>query len=76
MFNPAAPLCTVFTSTVNVSFFGREVIGGTEDDDDESGEEKHICDYIDAYSRSKKAAEGLVLSADDCKVPTTTSLVT
>ena len=42
----------VFTSTVNVSFFGREVIGGTEEDD-EKGEGNHIRNYVDAYSRSK-----------------------
>ena len=48
---------------MNVAFFGREVIGGTEDEC-----ENHTSDdgrvYVDAYSRSKKAAEDLILSAN------------
>ena len=44
---------------MNVAFFGREVIGGTECEDRASS------DYVDAYSRSKRAAEDLVLSADN-----------
>ena len=44
---------------MNVAFFGREVTGGTECEDQASS------DYVDAYSRSKRAAEDLVLSADN-----------
>ena len=44
---------------MNVAFFGREVIGGTECEDQASS------DYVDAYSRSKKAAEDIILSADN-----------
>ena len=50
----------VFTSTVNVAFFGREVIGGTECEDHQA-----TSDYVDAYSWSKKAAEDIILSADN-----------
>ena len=57
--NDISNLTQVFTSTVNVAFFGREVIGGTECEDQASS------DYVDAYSRSKRAAEDLILSADN-----------
>ena len=43
----------------SVAFFGREVIGGTECEDRASS------DHVDAYSRSKRAAEDLILSADN-----------
>ena len=53
----------MFTSTVNVAFFGHEVIGGTEDDEFEKRTSDGL-DYVDAYSRSKKEAEDLILFAN------------
>ena len=50
----------VFTSTVNVAFFGEEIIGGTEEECDNS--DGHA--YVDAYSRSKKVAENFILNAN------------
>ena len=45
-----------------MAFFGDEVIGGTEDEYENRTSDSR--DYVDAYSRSKRAAEDLVLSAN------------
>jgi nucleoside-diphosphate-sugar epimerase len=53
----------VFTSTVNVAFFGKEVIDGTEQDF-ESLDKSALDNYIDQYSKTKKMAENIVLGAN------------
>ena len=47
---------------MNVAFFGHEVDGGTEDECENRTSEGR--GYVDAYSRSKRAAEDLILSAN------------
>ena len=47
---------------MNVAFFGHEVIGGTEDECENRTSEGR--DYVDSYSRSKRVAEDLILSAN------------
>ena len=54
-----APLCTVFTSTVNVVYHGQTIRDGREDDFDYPLLSKHT----DHYSRTKQMAEELVLTS-------------
>lgn len=50
------------TSSVNVAFFGREIVNGREDETDNMDESVN-SKYLDAYSRTKKIAEDIVKEA-------------
>ncbi len=49
---------SVYTSTVNVAFFGDEVLDGSEADSSKRGKR-----HLDVYSETKHLAEQVVLSS-------------
>ena len=53
----------MFTSTVNVAFWGQEVINGQEPDYSHLEEESANVSHLDTYSRCKASAERIVAAA-------------